>query len=64
MPPGPPPDAVVVGTPETVLAAVEQTLEATGARRFMVETFSWPELELFANEVMPQLRTAPAAVSS
>jgi alkanesulfonate monooxygenase SsuD/methylene tetrahydromethanopterin reductase-like flavin-dependent oxidoreductase (luciferase family) len=60
-PAGPPPDAVVVGTPETVSVALEHTLMATGARRLMVEVFSWPELNLFANEVMPRVRTAGAA---
>src|SRR5579859_1843856 len=64
VPPGPPPDAVVVGTPETIRSALEDTLAATGARRFMVETFSWPEMELFASEVMPRLRTASATVSA
>jgi alkanesulfonate monooxygenase SsuD/methylene tetrahydromethanopterin reductase-like flavin-dependent oxidoreductase (luciferase family) len=58
VPAGPPPDAVVVGTPDQVRAALEATLEATGARGLMVETFSWPELELFASEVMPQVRAS------
>jgi alkanesulfonate monooxygenase SsuD/methylene tetrahydromethanopterin reductase-like flavin-dependent oxidoreductase (luciferase family) len=57
---GPPPDAVVMGTPDEVRAALEQTLERTGARRLMVEMFSWPELELFGREVMPHFRHAYA----
>jgi hypothetical protein len=33
---------------------------ATGARRLMVEVFSWPEFELFASEVLPRLRDLPS----
>jgi alkanesulfonate monooxygenase SsuD/methylene tetrahydromethanopterin reductase-like flavin-dependent oxidoreductase (luciferase family) len=57
---GPPPDAVVTGTPDQVCAALRQTLANTGARRLMVETFSGEEMRLFAREVMPQLRQADA----
>jgi alkanesulfonate monooxygenase SsuD/methylene tetrahydromethanopterin reductase-like flavin-dependent oxidoreductase (luciferase family) len=53
---GPPPDTVVVGTPDTVRTALQQTLGATGARRLMVETFSGEEMRLFAREVLPGLR--------
>jgi alkanesulfonate monooxygenase SsuD/methylene tetrahydromethanopterin reductase-like flavin-dependent oxidoreductase (luciferase family) len=63
-PAGPPPDAVVVGTPEMVCAALEGTLAATGARRLMVEVFSWPELDLFASQVMPRVRASGAAVQT
>ena len=62
-PAGPPPDAVVMGTPAMVSEALAHTLEATGARRLMVEVFSWPELELFASEVMPRVRATGAAHS-
>ena len=55
-PVGPPPDAVVTGTPDQVAAALEQTLVSTGARRLMVETFSGDEMRLFAREVMPRVR--------
>jgi alkanesulfonate monooxygenase SsuD/methylene tetrahydromethanopterin reductase-like flavin-dependent oxidoreductase (luciferase family) len=63
-PAGPPPDAVVLGTPEVVAEALTRTLEATGARRLMVETFSWPELDLFAKEVIPRVRAEAALTSA
>jgi alkanesulfonate monooxygenase SsuD/methylene tetrahydromethanopterin reductase-like flavin-dependent oxidoreductase (luciferase family) len=65
-PVGPPPDAVITGTPEQVAAALEHTLASTGARRLMVETFSGEEMRMFAREVMPRVRqmapTSPATV--
>ena len=39
---GPPPDAVVVGTPDAVTLALRDALQASGARRLMVEVFSRP----------------------
>jgi len=59
---GPPPDAVVIGTPDQVRAALNQTLANTGARRLMVETFSGDEMRLFAREVMPSLRQVGTAL--
>jgi alkanesulfonate monooxygenase SsuD/methylene tetrahydromethanopterin reductase-like flavin-dependent oxidoreductase (luciferase family) len=61
---GPPPDAVVVGTPDQVRDSLRQTLVTTGARRLMVETFSGDEMRLFAREVMPQLRESDAALAN
>jgi alkanesulfonate monooxygenase SsuD/methylene tetrahydromethanopterin reductase-like flavin-dependent oxidoreductase (luciferase family) len=60
VPAGPPPDTVVVGTPDAVTLALRDALRATGARRLMVEVFSWPELDLFASEVLPRLRALPS----
>jgi alkanesulfonate monooxygenase SsuD/methylene tetrahydromethanopterin reductase-like flavin-dependent oxidoreductase (luciferase family) len=61
-PVGPPPDAVVTGTPDQVAAALEQTLASTGARRLMVEAFSNEEIRLFAREVMPRVRRAAPVI--
>lgn len=46
----------VVGTPEQVIEELQQTLDATGARRLLVETFTPKQAELFAREVMPVLK--------
>jgi alkanesulfonate monooxygenase SsuD/methylene tetrahydromethanopterin reductase-like flavin-dependent oxidoreductase (luciferase family) len=57
------PAIAVVGTPDQVREGLLQTLEETGARRLLVETFSPQELRLFAEEVLPALQDrAPAEV--
>lgn len=58
------PALTVVGTPEQIIEDLQQTLDATGARRLLVETFTPEQARLFAHEVMPVLkeRNATAVV--
>lgn len=46
----------IVGTPEQIIDELQQVLDATGARRLLVETFTPEQAELFAREVMPVLK--------
>jgi len=60
------PAIAICGTPDQIAASLRQTLEETGARRLLVETFSPQEMRLFAAQVMPGLQaheTADAAPS-
>jgi len=50
------PAIAVSGTPDQVISALQQVMEATGARRLLVETFSREEARLCAREVIPALR--------
>lgn len=50
------PALTVVGTPDQIIEELQQTLDATGARRLLIETFTPEQAELFAREVMPVLR--------
>lgn len=50
------PALAVGGTPDEILESLQQTIEESGARRILIETFSREETELFAAEVMPVLR--------
>jgi len=49
------PAIAVVGTPDQVRDSLLETLEETGARRLVVESFSLEESRLFAEEVLPAL---------
>ena len=49
------PAIAVVGTPDQVRESLLETLEETGARRLVVESFSLEESRLFAEEVLPAL---------
>jgi len=49
------PAIAVAGTPSQIIESLEQTLDETGARRLLVETFSREEMQLFAAEVLPAL---------
>ncbi len=44
------------GTPAQVVAALQEAIDETGARRLLVETFSRAEARLFAREVIPALK--------
>ncbi len=57
------PAIAIAGTPDQISQRLWETLEETGARRLLVETFSPEEMRLFAAEVLPALhaRSAPAA---
>lgn len=46
----------VVGTPEQIMESLQQTIDATGARRLLVETFTPEQARQFAREVMPVLK--------
>jgi len=50
------PAIAISGTPDQIVGALEQTLDATGVRRLLVETFSREEARLFAEEVIPVLK--------
>jgi alkanesulfonate monooxygenase SsuD/methylene tetrahydromethanopterin reductase-like flavin-dependent oxidoreductase (luciferase family) len=50
------PAIAVSGTPGQVVAALQQVIDETGARRLLVETFSREEARLFAREVIPVLK--------
>ncbi len=57
------PAIAISGTPDQVIDALQQVIDATGARRLLVETFSREEARLFAREVIPVLKernTTPA----
>lgn len=50
------PAIAISGTPEQVTDSLQQTIDETGARRILLETFSLAEARLFADEVIPVLR--------
>jgi alkanesulfonate monooxygenase SsuD/methylene tetrahydromethanopterin reductase-like flavin-dependent oxidoreductase (luciferase family) len=50
------PVIAVSGPPGQVIDALQQVIEATGARRLLIETFSREEARLFAREVIPALK--------
>ena len=50
------PAIAVSGTSDQVIEALQQTIDATGARRLLIELFSTRERRLFAEEIMPVLR--------
>jgi alkanesulfonate monooxygenase SsuD/methylene tetrahydromethanopterin reductase-like flavin-dependent oxidoreductase (luciferase family) len=54
------PAIALSGTPGQVAAALQQVIDATGARRLLVETFSRDEAQLFAREVIPALKARNA----
>jgi alkanesulfonate monooxygenase SsuD/methylene tetrahydromethanopterin reductase-like flavin-dependent oxidoreductase (luciferase family) len=54
------PAIAVVGTPDQVRDSLLETLQETGARRLVVESFSLEESRLFAAEVLPALHAAGA----
>jgi alkanesulfonate monooxygenase SsuD/methylene tetrahydromethanopterin reductase-like flavin-dependent oxidoreductase (luciferase family) len=54
-PAGARPAIAVAGTPDRIAESLRRTLEETGARRLLVETFSREEMRLFATEVLPSL---------
>ena len=57
------PAIAIYGTPDQVIAELQQAIDETGARRLLVETFTRDEASLFAREVIPALRqrnTIPA----
>ena len=56
------PAILLAGTPEQIIDALQATLDETGARRLLVETFSQDEARLFAAEVLPVLRSRNALV--
>jgi len=57
------PAIALSGTPDQIIDDLQQVIDATGARRVLVETFSRDETRLFAREVIPALKehTAVAA---
>ncbi|MCV9993446.1 LLM class flavin-dependent oxidoreductase [Paeniglutamicibacter sp. ZC-3] len=46
----------VSGTPDQIVDSLQETLDATGARCLMIETFTPDQARLFASEVMPVLK--------
>ncbi|TWF92242.1 LLM class flavin-dependent oxidoreductase [Streptomyces hirsutus] len=54
------PALTVVGTPDQIIDQLQEALDATGARRLLVETFTPDQTRLFAREVMPVLRARNA----
>jgi alkanesulfonate monooxygenase SsuD/methylene tetrahydromethanopterin reductase-like flavin-dependent oxidoreductase (luciferase family) len=50
------PAIAVYGTPDQIVAELQQAIDETGARRLLVETFTRAEAGLFAREVIPALR--------
>ena len=55
------PAIAISGTPDQIVASLRQTLEQTGARRLLVETFSPDEMRLFGREVLPALQRVAVA---
>jgi alkanesulfonate monooxygenase SsuD/methylene tetrahydromethanopterin reductase-like flavin-dependent oxidoreductase (luciferase family) len=49
------PAIAICGTPDQIAASLKQTLDESGARRLLVETFSPQEMRLFASDVLPAL---------
>jgi alkanesulfonate monooxygenase SsuD/methylene tetrahydromethanopterin reductase-like flavin-dependent oxidoreductase (luciferase family) len=58
------PAIAISGTPGQIAAALQQTIDETGVRRLLVETFSREEARLFAAEVIPVLRERNATAAS
>jgi alkanesulfonate monooxygenase SsuD/methylene tetrahydromethanopterin reductase-like flavin-dependent oxidoreductase (luciferase family) len=50
------PAIAVAGPPGQVIDALQQVIDATGARRLLIETFTRDEARLFAREVIPVLK--------
>lgn len=50
------PAIAISGTPDQIVGALQQTIDETGARRLLVETFTRDEARLFAKEVIPVLK--------
>jgi alkanesulfonate monooxygenase SsuD/methylene tetrahydromethanopterin reductase-like flavin-dependent oxidoreductase (luciferase family) len=50
------PAIAVSGTHDQIVAALQQVIDATGAGRLLVETFSRQEARLFTREVIPVLK--------
>ena len=50
------PAIAILGTPDQIIAELQQAIDETGARRLLVETFSREETHLFAREVIPVLK--------
>lgn len=50
------PALAIAGTPGQIIEELQQVIDETGARRILVETFSFDETRLFAEEVLPILR--------
>ena len=55
------PAILVAGTPGQISDALQSTLDETGAGRLLIETFSQDQAQLFAREVMPDLRARNAS---
>jgi alkanesulfonate monooxygenase SsuD/methylene tetrahydromethanopterin reductase-like flavin-dependent oxidoreductase (luciferase family) len=58
------PALAISGTPDQIVDTLQQTLDVTGARRLLIETFSREEARLFAHEVIPVLRERNATTAS
>jgi alkanesulfonate monooxygenase SsuD/methylene tetrahydromethanopterin reductase-like flavin-dependent oxidoreductase (luciferase family) len=50
------PAIALSGIPDQIIDELQQVIDATGARRVLVETFSREETRLFAREVIPALK--------
>jgi alkanesulfonate monooxygenase SsuD/methylene tetrahydromethanopterin reductase-like flavin-dependent oxidoreductase (luciferase family) len=57
------PAIAICGTPDQIVAALQQAIDETGARRLLVETFSREEARLFAREVIPVLKERNATAA-
>jgi alkanesulfonate monooxygenase SsuD/methylene tetrahydromethanopterin reductase-like flavin-dependent oxidoreductase (luciferase family) len=55
------PAIAVGGTPDAVIKSLQETLDATGAKRLLVEIFSDEERRMFVDEVLPALSVSGAA---
>ena len=53
----------IAGTPDQIIEELQAVIDATGARRLMVETFTPDQARLFAREVMPVLKERNALSS-
>jgi alkanesulfonate monooxygenase SsuD/methylene tetrahydromethanopterin reductase-like flavin-dependent oxidoreductase (luciferase family) len=57
------PAIALSGTPDQIIEDLQQVIDATGARRVLVETFSRDETRLFAREVIPALKERNAVAA-
>jgi alkanesulfonate monooxygenase SsuD/methylene tetrahydromethanopterin reductase-like flavin-dependent oxidoreductase (luciferase family) len=57
------PAIAISGTPDQIVGALQQTIDETGVRRLLVETFSREEARLFAGEVIPVLKKRNATAA-
>jgi alkanesulfonate monooxygenase SsuD/methylene tetrahydromethanopterin reductase-like flavin-dependent oxidoreductase (luciferase family) len=57
------PALAITGTPDQIVDALQNTIDVTGARRLLIETFSREEARLFAQEVIPVLRERNATAA-
>lgn len=55
------PNLAIAGTPDQIIDSLQRTIDETGARRILVETFTPEQARVLAQKVLPVLRERNAA---